>query len=64
MPEVRQDTCPRPPEGWTPEPDERDHLKFTMYDRLSEPAPEREGWTAFFVAVHGANFTTWTYERA
>ena len=34
-----------------------------MHDRTSEPAPEREGWDCFFVAVHGLNFTTWSYKR-
>lgn len=60
---VREDTCERPPEGWSG-PDERGHLKFTMHARVFEDAPEREGWRAFFVSVHGANFTTWTYEPA
>ena len=59
---TKQDTCARPPEGWT-EPDARGHITYTMYDRISETAPERVGWEAFFVAVHGANFTRWTYRR-
>lgn len=54
------DTCVRPPEGWS-DPDERGHIRFTMYDRLTQPSPEREGYKAYFVAVHGMNFTRWTY---
>ena len=55
------DECKRPPEGWSDPDPHTGFIRFTMYDRLSEPAPEREGWDCFFVAVHGANFTTWTY---
>lgn len=60
MAQTRQDTCPRPPEGWRG-PDERGHVRFTMYGRINEEAPKREGYEAFFIAVHGSNFTTWTY---
>lgn len=59
---AREDTCARPPEGWS-EPDRNGHLRFVMYDRVFEKAPEREGWDAFFIAVHGTNFTSWTYRR-
>lgn len=57
---TRDDTCIRPPEGWS-EPDERGYVKFTMYDRVDADAPHRDGFYPWWVAVHGSNFTTWTY---
>lgn len=54
------DTCKRPEAGWT-SPDERGFVRFTMHGRVFESAPTRDGYEAFFVAVHGVNFTTWTY---
>lgn len=55
-----EDTCARPAEGWS-EPDARGHVTFTMYDRATEDAPHRDGFYPFFVAVHGSNFTKWSY---
>lgn len=62
MPAVREDTCKRPPAGWSG-PDERDEMHFVIHARTNEPAPEREGWRAEWIAVHGSNFTRWTYRR-
>lgn len=62
MSTAHPDDCPRPPSGWS-KPNKHDIVHFTLYDRIDEPAPEREGWECFFVAVHGANFTTWSYKR-
>jgi hypothetical protein len=56
------DTCARPPAGWSG-PNTRGLMHFVMYDRTSEPHPELEGWDAFFIAVHGKNYTRWTYRR-
>lgn len=60
MVRILEDTCTKPEEGWSG-PDDRGHLRYTMHGRSDQHAPARTGYDAFFVAVHGANFTTWTY---
>jgi hypothetical protein len=48
--------------GWT-EPDERGQVTFVHLGPLTldDRAPERAGYEPFFVAVHGADYTRWTY---
>lgn len=62
---VREEQAKRlPPEGWGEERADG-HLTYVRHGLpYREGPPEREGFEPYFIAVHGADYTRWTYRPA